>query len=62
MENDDAGCRSPRARHDSTLTVVVHLPQPVDAVSRLLNVLADIWPNAKLDTTGAWRIEIPHGE
>jgi hypothetical protein len=47
---------------DRTMTIVVHLPQPVDNVSRLLNAVADIWPEAKLDFTGPWKIDIPADE
>jgi hypothetical protein len=39
--------------------VIVHLPQPVDAVSRLLNAVADLWPAASIDVSKTWKIEIP---
>ena len=44
---------------NDTLTIVIHLPQPVDNVSRVLSTVADIWPDAKLDFTGPWRIDVP---
>ena len=44
---------------NDTLTIVIHLPQPVDNVTRLLNKLADIWPEAVLNVEGAWKIDIP---
>jgi hypothetical protein len=41
-----------------TFTVIVHLPQPVDAVAKLMSTVHDIWPEATLDVTGAWKIEV----
>lgn len=44
---------------DRTLTIVVHLPQPVDRIVVLLRALADEWPGVTLNTTGPWIIEVP---
>lgn len=45
------------------LTVVVHLPQPVDVVVGLLNAIAANFPEARIDITGqtvdGWLIELP---
>jgi hypothetical protein len=42
-----------------TFTVIVHLPQPIDAVSNLLRTIHENWPDAVIDVTGAWKIEVP---
>ena len=45
-----------------TLSVIVHLPQTVDAVASLLKAVHDIWPEATLDVNGPWKIEVPADE
>ena len=45
-----------------TLSVIVHLPQPVDAVASLMSAVHDIWPDATLDVSGPWKIEVPASE
>ena len=45
-----------------TLTIVIKLPQPVDSVVKLLRTIHEIWPNATLDVSGEWVIEVPADE
>jgi hypothetical protein len=42
----------------STLTIVVHLPQPLDKVVALVRALADEWPDAHF-VDGLSRLEVP---
>jgi hypothetical protein len=46
------------------VVIVMHLPQPLDKVSGLLNDLARRWPGVKVDTKGAdgWTVDIPAEE
>ena len=53
MTDDDDEPRS------DLFIVIVHLPQPVDHVARLLNALADLSPAASIDVSKTWKIEIP---
>jgi hypothetical protein len=42
-----------------SLTIVIHLPQSLDAVSRLLSAIADIFPDAVFPDGGLARMEVP---
>lgn len=43
-------------RPSDELTIVIHLPQPPDAVITVLRALAGIWPDVLIDGN---RIDIP---
>ena len=45
---------------ERTLTMVMRLPQPLDAFSGLLRHVGDIWPNAQVDVNHpeGWRVVI----
>lgn len=45
----------------SALTIVVHLPQPLESVAALLRLVGDTWPDAAF-TDGLTRLEIPADE
>lgn len=42
------------------ITIVVHLPQPITTISRILELLAEEFPDARTDTSQpeGWRIEL----
>ena len=42
------------------MTIVIHLPAPLDAVGRVLEVLGEEWPDARVDTNhpDGWHIEL----
>lgn len=40
------------------LTIVIHLPQPLDKVTAILQALAGEWPDAHF-TNGLARLDIP---
>lgn len=44
-----------------SLTIVVRLPQPLDAVANLLRLIGETWPDAVF-TDGLARLEIPADE
>lgn len=45
---------------ETEIRIFIQLPQPIDSISKVLNALADIWPNAKIDTgtPGGWTITL----
>lgn len=43
----------------TTITIIVHLPQTVTKVSRLMEALAVLWPDVVIDTSGPWTIDVP---
>lgn len=46
---------------DSTLTIVVHLPQPLPKVVELIRTVSEVWPGATF-VGGLDRLEIPADE
>jgi hypothetical protein len=42
-----------------TITIIVHLPQTVTKVSRLMETMADLWPDVVIDISGPWTIDVP---
>lgn len=46
---------------NDSLTIVIHLPQPIDRVTALLVAIAEQWPDAAF-TDGLARLEIPVDE
>jgi hypothetical protein len=55
-EPDMSGDRDPETR----MTIVVHLPQPIPTIARLLELLGEEWPEARVDTNHpeGWLIEL----
>lgn len=41
-----------------TITIVVHLPISTNELSRLMTGLTGIWPDAAIDYSGEWRIDV----
>jgi hypothetical protein len=63
----DATAPTPQIEHvadQDRVIIVVHLPQPLDKVSGLLNAVARWWPATKVDTAApdGWTIDIPADE
>lgn len=44
--------------YNDALTIVIHLPQPLDKINATLRALANEWPDAKF-TNGLAVLEIP---
>lgn len=46
------------------LTIIVHLPQPLDTIARLLDALNREWPGVPIDYShpDGWRITVPADE
>lgn len=44
------------------IIITIHLPANIDDIAAMLAKVADIWPNARVDTesdAGGWIIELP---